>query len=285
MTASTKYQHNLELALKYYQEQTICQHQYTSYPLRLSSAFRLEGINTNRVYLYLINTSPGLLANDALNLSLNLAENTSLYLTDQSATKVHPMPESKTKATVNYQIEVGKNANLEYIPEPVILYQDSILEQNIQIKLHRTAKLFLREIILPGRLAKNEYYDFNYYFNRLQIVDWTDKLMYIDAMRLSGKKNPFKSNKLFASLPIIANAIAILPELNLDLLIAEIQNQKNSIAKIEQLETAITILPAENGIAIRALGNKTSQLKQYFDIILNCIRAMTKQAKLPYIPK
>ncbi|MCC0178219.1 urease accessory protein UreD [Waterburya agarophytonicola K14] len=283
-TASNKYKNNLELKLKTdANNQTVCQHQYTTYPLRLSPVFRLEGANTNRAYLYLINTSPGLLANDTLDLSLHLRENTNLYLTDQAATKVHPISEEVSKATINQQITIENNSSLEFIPEPIILYQDSVLEQNTKIKLDPTAKLFLTEIILPGRLAKNEYYDFNYYFNRLQIVDSQDKLSYIDAMRLFGKNNPFKDNKLFTSLPIMGNAIAILPDLDLNLLVAEIGKQ--SPADIHNIETAITLLPTENGIAIRALANKTRELKNYFNSILNCLRYLTNQASLPYIPK
>ena len=284
MTTNIKYQKNLELTLEQNQsDRTICQHQYTTYPLRLSSLFRLEGTNTNRAYLYLINTSPGLLANDTLNISLQLTENTSLYLTDQAATKVHSMPIIDTNATVNYQIEVQKNACLEFVPEPIILYQDSVLEQNIKIKLHTTATLFLSEIILPGRLAKNEYYDFNYYFNRLQIVDHTDKLLYVDAIKLLGKNNPFKGHKMFASLPIMGNAIAILPNINLHSLIAEIESK--FLASNSNIEAAVNLLPAENGIIVRALASKTQALKQYFSLILDCIRQITDQSVLPYIPK
>ncbi|MGL5076037.1 MAG: urease accessory protein UreD, partial [Waterburya sp.] len=168
---------NLDLKLQCNSiNQTICHYQYSNYPLRLSSIFRFEGANSQRAYLYLLNTSPGLLAGDTLNLSLQLASNSHLYLTDQAATKVHPMPEVNTKATMNYQIVLEANSSLELVPEPIILYKNSILEQDTIIKLHPKARLFLSEIILPGRLAKQEFYDFNYYFNRLQVKDLTDKL-------------------------------------------------------------------------------------------------------------
>jgi urease accessory protein len=137
--------------------QTICHYQYSNYPLRLSSIFRFEGANSQRAYLYLLNTSPGLLAGDRLNLSLQLATNSHLYLTDQAATKVHPMPEVNTKATIDYQIVLEANSNLELVPEPIILYKNSVLEQQTVIKVHPTARLFLSEIILPGRLAKQEF--------------------------------------------------------------------------------------------------------------------------------
>ncbi len=284
MKTGIKYQNNLELKLRCDQAgQTVCWHQYTTYPLRLSSTFRLEGVNSNRAYHYLINTSPGLLAGDKLNLALQLESDTSLYLTDQAATKVHPMPKIDTKAVVNYQITVAADANLELVLEPIILYTDSVLEQNTVIQLHPTAKLFFSEIILPGRLARGEYYDFNYYFNRLQVSNLTGKLLFTDAMRLEGKQNKFKDHKLFASLPIIGNAIAILPNIDLQLITQQLEDLKS--INSQNIEVATTILPTNNGILIRALSNKTIKLKTYFTDALNCIRTITNQSALPYIAK
>lgn len=281
---SIKYQNHLELELQSSQScQTICNHQYTTYPLRLSPIFRLEGKNSNRAYLYLINTSPGLLAKDELNLSLQLSENTNLYLTDQAATKVHPMPEINSKASINYEIIVNKDSSLELLPEPVILYEDSVLEQNTTVKLDSTAKLFLTEIILPGRLAKEEYYDFRYYYNRLQITDLTGKLLFTDAMHLEGKNNLFKDNHLFTSMPIMGNAIAVLPDTDIDLLTSQLENIE--LTSCKNIEIATTILPGGNGIMIRSLAHKTLELKKYFVYVLNCIRLSTNQASLPPIPK
>jgi urease accessory protein len=280
-----EYKYNLQLNLKCDRasQQTICYHQYATYPLRLSPVFRLEGVNSSRAYLYIMNTSPGLLAGDELNLSVHLAANTNFYLSDQSATKVHPMPQIATKAVINYQIEVDAGATWEFVPEPIILYTDSALEQNMQIKVHPTAKLFLSEIILPGRLARGESYQFRYYFNRLQVTDLTGKLLFTDAMRLEGKLNPFNNNPLFVSLQIIGNAIAILPDVDLKLLSTSLESIP--AANSPQLTVATSILPHNQGLVIRALANKTIELKNYFRSALNCIRTVTHQSPLPYIPK
>ncbi|MBE9045259.1 urease accessory protein UreD [Pleurocapsales cyanobacterium LEGE 10410] len=283
METSIKYQNSLELKLQCnLANQTVSQHCYTSYPLRLSPIFRFEGASSHRAYCYLINTSPGLLAGDELNISLQLAANNSLYLTDQAATKVHPMADG-TQATVNYQIVVDANASLELVPEPIILYKNSLLEQNTLIKLHPTAKLFLSEIILPGRLARQEYYNFNYYFNRLQVTDLTGKLLFVDAMRLTGTQNLFKHNRLFTSQPIIGNAIAVLPNTDLNLLTARLEDIKST--RDNNIEVAVTILPSNNGVLIRTLAAKTIEVKKYFTYALNCIRAITNQSSLPYIAK
>lgn len=287
-----RYQNNLELQLKCDDDRTnisdcahktICTHQYTTYPLRLSTVFRLEGANTNRAYLYTMNTSPGLLAKDELKISLQLEENTHLYLTDQAATKVHPMPIEHSQATVDYQIELRSQASLELVPEPVILYSESALTQNTVVKLDRTAQLFLSEIILPGRLARGEYYQFRYYSNRLKLTDLSGKLLFTDAMCLQGKTNPFKDNHLFSPLPVMGNAIAIYPDLDLKQLSRDLDNMQ--VANFPNLMVSNSILPGDCGLLIRGFAHKTAQLKQYFKLALGHIRSLTDQPALPYIPK
>lgn len=275
-----KQQNNLELNLTSDRsKQTICTHQYTTYPLRLSPVFRLDRSSKNRAYIYIMNTSPGLLAGDKLNICLRLDTNTSLYLTDQAATKVHRMPTIDTKAIVNYYLELSSQANLELVPEPIILYKDATLEHKTSIKLNSQAQLFITEIILPGRLARGEIYEFNYYFNYLQIQDWNDKLLFTDRMYLVGKNNAFKQSKLFAPLPIMGKAIAIYPHLDLKLLTTQLESLQTDIM------TAISSLPGDRGVIVRAFAAKTSQLKQYFELVLNCLRNLTNQPFVPYIPK
>ena len=279
-----KYQNNLELILNCDRaSKTICSHQYTTYPLRLSPIFRLDGVDTNRAYLYTMNISPGLLAKDELNMALQLEANTSLYLTDQAATKVHPMLDRDNKATVNYQIELRSHASLELVPEPIILYTDAALEQNTTIKLESTAKLFLTEIILPGRLARGEFYNFRYYFNRLQVTDLSCNLLFTDAIHLEGKLNPFKDSHLFSPLSIMGNAIALYPDLDLKLLSKELENIQ--VNNYPDLIVATSILPGDRGLLIRAFANKTIHLKQYFYLALKFIRNLSDRFDLPYVRK
>ncbi len=292
MTMYNKYQNTLELSLKCDRDsphltnnlcKTICTHQYTTYPLRLSTVFRLDGANTNRAYLYVMNTSPGLLAKDELKFSLKLEENTHLYLTDQAATKVHPMPIEHSQATVDYQIELQSQASLELVPEPVILYSEAALTQNTSVKLDPTASLFLSEIVLPGRLARGEYYNFRYYFTRIKLVDLAENLLFTDAMRLQGKSNLFGDSHLFAPLPVMGSAIAVYPNLDLKKLSRDLENIQ--IANFPSLIVSNSILPSDCGLFIRGFAHKASQLKQYFKLALEHIRNLANQPALPYVPK
>ncbi|MBE9038988.1 urease accessory protein UreD [aff. Roholtiella sp. LEGE 12411] len=273
---------NLELRLECDRNgYTIVSHQYTAYPLGISRTFRSDLANPEHTYLYITSSSPGLLANDQLNISLQLAANTHLYLTDQSATKVHPMPGVSSKATAHYEIEIGEGATLEFIPEPIILFKDATLEQTTCIKCHPQAKLFLSEIIVPGRLARGEFYDFNYYSNRLQVTSWEGELWFTDAMRLEGKHNDFKNCQLFASSPILSNLIVVLPQTNLQLLSNKLENIE--AANCVGVIVASSILPQSKGLLIRAIASGTHGLKNYLQYALKCVRDCSHQPVLPSI--
>lgn len=262
---------------------TIVTHQYLTYPFRLSPIFRLDKTNPDDAYLYIMNSSPGLLAKDELNISLQLAANTSLYLTDQAASKVHPMPNHNTLAKTNYQIELGEKANLEFICEPLILFTDAALEQKIDIRIHSTAQLCLSEIIVPGRLARGEFYQFRHYSNRLRITSLTGELYVADAMYLEGKLNPFTDSNLFAAKPILASLIIIVPEIDLKLLSKKLEDIET--ADCADTIVASSILPHNKGLLVRGLGDSTRVLKKYLEYALNCVRRLRDRSSLPYIPK
>ena len=277
-------QKTLELQLKCdRQGKTIFAHRYATSPLRLSQTFRLDGANSNRAYIYLMNSSPGLLAGDRLNLSLQLDQGCSLYLTDQAATKVHAMPNVPTQATTNWEINLNAEASLELVPEPIILFADSALEQSTRIQLHSQASLFWSEILVPGRLARGESNAFRHYHNSWEICDSTGTLLFKDATHLEGVNNPWRQESLYASLPILATAIIVEPQADLKLLSQELEKYGDRCSS--QLVIASSNLPDDLGLLVRIMAAKTAAIKDYLTYALNCVRQIGDRPKLPYIPK
>lgn len=271
---------NLELGLKCDRlGQTIVSHQYTAYPLRVSPVFRFDDADSHRAYLYVMSTSPGLLAGDEWNISLQLEADTSLYLTDQAATKVHSMPIAGSKAKTYYEIEIGSGATLEFVPQPLILFADAALEQTTNIKIHPTGKLVFSEIILPGRLARGEFYQFHHYFSRLRVTSTCGELWFTDAMHLEGKLNPFSHSNLFACSPVLGNLIVILPETDLESLSESLADL--AAANSSAISVASSILPHSKGLLIRAMASGTHELNNYLKYALNCVRRSSHQPPLP----
>jgi urease accessory protein len=274
---------------------TIIKDRYETHPLRVSRPFRfdqdyvteeeqLSQSSDRRAYIYLRNNSPGLLAQDKLNLDFDLAKNTQLYITEQSATKVHPM-KANVIAEVNYQWKIGEQAIVEFVPEPLILYQDSALIQTTIIKIHPTASLFWCDLILPGRLARGEFYQFRYYDHALEVYSDTGELWFKERVHLMGCNNPFSDHPLFASFPVLGNAIAIMPQIEVNLLKSTLDSLSNNYQYQEEFLAATSVLPHNKGVLIRVLAAQTQKIKSYWHSIVTTLRQLNHQPLLPVIPK
>ena len=267
-------------------KRTVLRHRYMAYPLSVSPIFRLEENAPSaaaRAYLYRMNTSPGLLAGDAIGMSLKLDSRSQLYLTDQSATKVHAMPHLETSATVTYRVDLGEQTTLEFLPEPLILFAEAALTQTTEVTLHASAGLSWGEIILPGRLARGEAYRFRQYFSRIRVRSPEGKLLFVEAMNLTGQDNRFAQTALFASGSVLGSLILILPEAiataeNLAALSCDIELLANS----ESLSLASSVLPGDRGLFVRAIASTTRELQSCFRSAVNYVRKLRNQAQLPY---
>ncbi len=254
--------------------------QYATYPFRLSRPLRLDPTDPHRAYLYMMNSSPGLLAGDLFEIGVRLRDRTSLYLTDQSATKVHQMPFGQI-ARISYDLEISSGASLEFVPEPLILYRDANLEQTIHIAIAPTGSLFLSEIVIPGRLARGECFHFSQYFSRLKVCTTDGDLVFTDAMRLRGTEH-LTNNPIFTSQPILASIIIVMPASDLHSLDRDLEE----FVQIQpELTAACSPLPNCNGLLVRAMSSNVPILKAYINYALTRMRYLNGQPPLPEIPK
>jgi urease accessory protein len=110
--------------------------------------------------LHLHNVSGGLLGGDELSLKVNLAPGAIVQLTTTGATRIYrPRADSAPTRQAN-QITVGKNALLEYVPDPIIPYARARFSQRTTIHLSPGAGLFWWEILSPGREAHGEVFQY-----------------------------------------------------------------------------------------------------------------------------
>ncbi len=256
--------------------------QYATYPFRLSGNLRLDPSDPQRVYAYIMNASPGILSGDDLRLAVQVGDRASLYLTDQSATKVHSRPANGATARMTYSIQVGAGSYLEYVPEPIILFTAAALTQNMQILLHPQGRLVLSEIIVPGRLAKGEFYDFEEFQSRLQVETPARKRCFADNFRLFGQSNRFQHSLFLTKWPIMGNFVVIVPGIRLNDLSQALQNHPHCP---DELLVGDSPLPGCHGLLVRAIATHVSLLKDYQRHLLDCVRQLSGQPPLPEIPK
>ncbi|ALS20663.1 urease accessory protein UreD [Paenibacillus naphthalenovorans] len=140
-----------------------------AYPLKIAKTFPFEG----QLGVYLMDASPGVMAGDRYELVWRFGENTNVFVTNQSYTKVHPSKkDGGTRLNPSAQsqsLSLHRGAYVEYMPEPLMLYKDASFASDMTVQMEEGASLFLSDIVCPGRTHRGEVFHYERYQSRLTV--------------------------------------------------------------------------------------------------------------------
>lgn len=122
-------------------------------PLRVVHAFPQPYGGT---LLHLHNLSGGVLAGDTLSCEIEVGPAARVQLTTTSATRIYRSRADSPAARQRYTVRVQRGGLLEYVPDQLIPFADSLYQQSTSIELAEDAGLFWWETLAPGRLARGE---------------------------------------------------------------------------------------------------------------------------------
>ena len=128
-------------------------------PLRLQRGFRRAG---GRCELPILHTAGGLVGGDRLSLNVELAAGSSALLTSVAAQKVYgsigrsrQAPEGLwARQELVMTLEAG--ADLEWLPQELVLYADGLYSQRLRVELAPGASWLGAEVVRLGRTAAGE---------------------------------------------------------------------------------------------------------------------------------
>lgn len=122
-------------------------------PLRIVRPFPLAD---GGLLIHLHNVSGAILGGDHLDIAVDLEENCIAQLTTPSATCVYRHRPGFPTAIQRVTLNIGRNALLEYLPDPLIPFAHARFKQETTIDIAEKGGLFWWEILAPGRSARNE---------------------------------------------------------------------------------------------------------------------------------
>lgn len=120
-------------------------------PIHLSKSHLDQG----HLVQSIVNPTAGFFDGDELEMNVEVEEGARLVLSTPSASRVY-RTRSGAAATNVQNFRVGKNAMLEWIPEPFIPHAGARYVQRTRIDLHPSAGLLFFDWIAPGRVAMGE---------------------------------------------------------------------------------------------------------------------------------
>ncbi|SCW31197.1 urease accessory protein [Paenibacillus tianmuensis] len=141
-----------------------------SYPLKIAKTFPFGG---GQLGVYVMDASPGIMAGDRYELTWRFGEDTNVHVTNQSYTKVHPSHKTgwdvpRPSAQLQ-RLELRQGAYVEYMPEPLMLYQAASFCNETIVELEPGSSLVLSEIVCPGRTHRGERFHYARYQNTLSV--------------------------------------------------------------------------------------------------------------------
>lgn len=216
--------------------------------------------------IYLLHVGGGYVGGDHYKACITAKEDAHVCLTTQAATKVYRTPHEPVFQET--ELFLKKGAVVEYLPDPLILYEGARFIQETTVHMEEKATFFISDIITPGWSPDGQTFKYHSVRSKLKIYR-KNQLMVFDHLFLSPHEDIHAIMKMegythFGSFLAIAEGIidSVIDELY-DEVISKEQDGCIGISKL-----------AINGCAIRILGNDTKTLER---IINRCFQFLRKR--------
>ncbi|SFR34229.1 urease accessory protein UreD [Litoreibacter janthinus] len=154
--------------------------------LRQSGSLKLVFPQTHRpdAEAIIVNTAGGITGGDRFEVSADVGAGATLTLTTQAAERAYKAQTGEV-GRVKTRLTVAEDAQLNWLPQEMILFDNSALCRRLDIALASRARLLMVEPLVFGRAAMKETLTQVNFDDRIQI-NRGGRAIYLDGMRLLG---------------------------------------------------------------------------------------------------
>lgn len=235
---------------------------YSQAPLKIQRSFYPEGKDI--CHSIILHTAGGMVGGDRLCQTINLQPKTQVVLTTPAASKIYRSSGETAENHIN--IEVEKQAYLEFIPRETIIFNGAIFSQKIRVNLAESACYLGWEITRFGRTARGEI------FNQGQWKSCTEIRqngcpIWIDRQGFIANEEILNSPHSLGGKPVIASLIWVGKPVSEDMI--------KSIRQLwEQRETSSQagVTQLISGLLCRYRGNSTQEVIHWFTDVWQLLR-------------
>ena len=228
-------------------------------PLLVQQALYPDDGAPDLAYVFLANPTGGLLENDRQEISVTVGAGARAHFTTQSATKVHTMIDGVAEQHVS--IDVAAGGYLEYLPDPLIPFQDASLVQSVRITLEPGAMLVYGDALTPGRVASGEAFQYRRISNRLAVHRRSARPSYLEAYDLVGpNKQPMGMAALGVPDPLESGAASVHTYASMLILCdaglagTVLTALRESLPACGGVSAGASTLPDGNGVGVKIVG-------------------------------
>lgn len=218
-------------------------------PLRIIRPFELAD---GACLLHLHNVSGGILANDLLELKINVGQQAAVQLTTTGATRIYKNRGQSARQLT--EVFVAEDGLLEYVPDQLIPFAESSYIQKTRISLQPGAGLFWWEVVAPGREGMGELFQYQQLELDFAIATGDiplaiERARLVPAHKTLGSLARLGKYRYFASFYICRIGLPVATWLKLE---AELWEQAEALSQPGETVWGVSTLTA-HGLVVRAL--------------------------------
>ena len=259
---------------------TVVKEQYSKVPLFTQRALYLEESLPSMAYIYIISPSGGILQGDRYRIDIKLKNRAYAHITTQGATRIYRMENNYATQIVN--VEVDDGCYFEFIPDQIIPYRNARFYQTVNLNVHDNATMVYSEIIVPGRVATGESFEYDICYMKALAKNQKDILRFIDIAILEPKKHNLKTLGILGTFSVVGTMYI----LTTGKYVAELNEAINSIIqKFFKISGGATILPYNCGVLVRMLGSVAADLRTAIYEVIKIIRKIILNASFTGVRK
>jgi urease accessory protein len=231
-------------------------------------------------YIYIISPSGGILQGDRYRMDIKLKNNAYAHITTQGATRVYRMENNYATQIVNVDVDDG--CYFEFIPDQIIPYRNSRFYQTVNLNVHDNATMVYSEIIVPGRVASGESFEYDICYMKALAKNQKEILRFIDIAILEPKRRNLKTLGILGTFSVVGTMYI----LTMAKYVAELNEAINSsMQRFFKISGGATILPYNSGIIVRMLGNVAADLRTAIYEVIKIIRKIILNASFTGVRK
>ncbi len=259
---------------------TVVKEQYSKVPLFTQRALYLEESLPSMAYIYIISPSGGILQGDRYRIDIKLKNSAYAHITTQGATRIYRMENNYATQIVNVDVDDG--CYFEFIPDQIIPYRNSRFYQTVNLNVHDNATKVYSEIIVPGRVATGESFEYDICYMKALAKNQKDILRFIDIAILEPKKHNLKTLGILGTFSVVGTMYI----LTMGKYVAELNEAINSsMQKFFKISGGATILPHNCGVLVRMLGSVAADLRTAIYEVIKIIRKIILNASFTGVRK
>lgn len=196
----------------------------------------------------------GLAQGDRLDASVEVGPAAIAHVATQSATKVQSMDANCADST--WTLSVAEGAHLDYVPEPTILFPDARFRQTLTLRVADDASAIVTDVLVPGRLARGERFDFERYHGRVR--GFTDgRLRFEDAVELCPAESDPSVLGVMGESAVHGTCYVVDPAGDTAAMSDVVHERLADAAS----RAGVTTLPNDAGVVVRLLGDRVETVR------------------------